>query len=116
KRWECLLRLDAAGRNLLRDGQNADRGEVEVLSLARVDVRQRRIRRAQVDADFHFWPTFSLTLNSSFHLRPSLATHQSCSTPVSVTTVSSDTGTSWPAPSAAGRSTCIGDSSSSSSR
>src|ERR1035438_7761386 len=37
--------------------------------------------------------TFSRTLNSSFHLRPSRATHHNCSTPVSVMTVSNDTGT-----------------------
>ena len=37
--------------------------------------------------------TVSRTLNSSFQRRPSRATHQSCSMPVSVTTVSNETGT-----------------------
>ena len=55
----------------------------------------------------HCW-TRSRTLNSSFQRRPSRATHHSCSMPVSVTTVSSVTGTilaRWPS---AGSSTSIG--------
>ncbi len=39
------------------------------------------------------YATVSRTLNSSFQRRPSRATHQSCRIPVSVITVSNDTGT-----------------------
>ena len=59
--------------------------------------------------------TFSRTLNSSFQRRPSRATHHSCSMPVSVTTVSNDTGTTSDGILARPKLTSIGESSSRSS-
>ena len=58
--------------------------------------------------------TRSRTLNSSFQRRPSRATHHSCSMPVSVITVSNETGT-VPVASAEVSFTSMGESSSSSS-
>src|SRR5262249_39690848 len=111
KRRQRLVRLHAPWRRLLRNRQRVNRRKVEIFALARIDVRQRGIRGPQVDSDLHAF-TRSRTLNSSFHLRPSRATHHSSNTPVSVTTVSNETGTSCPVPSVAGRSTSIGESSS----
>ncbi len=101
ERGQRAARLDAPGRHQLRRLEDVDRREIAVFGLALVDVGQGGIGGAEVDADFHgnqgdlpsYTCTFSLTLNSSFQRRPSRATHQSCSMPVSVTTVSNDTGT-----------------------
>ena len=77
-------------------GIGLDRGlTVGLFGLARIDVGERGIRSAEIDPDIHP-ATRSRTLNSSFQRRPSLATHQSWSMPVSVTTVSSVTRTTWP--------------------
>ena len=84
--------FDAAGGHQLRRLENVDGRKVAVFSLALVDVGQGRVGGAEIDADFHA-ATRSRTLNSSFQRRPSRATHQSCSMPVSVTTVSKETGT-----------------------
>ena len=65
-------------------------GKSAFFGFGRIDVGQRRVGCAQIDADVHA-ATRSRTLNSSFQRRPSLATHQSCSMPVSVTTVSNVT-------------------------
>src|ERR1700680_4313629 len=105
------MRFHPAGRYLLRNRQNVDGREVKVFAFARIDVRQGRIGSAEVDADLHA-VTRSRTLNSSFQRRPSRATHHNWRMPVSVTTVSSDTGTRCANASVAGRFTSMGESSS----
>ena len=91
ERRQGAARLDAAGRYELRDIEDVDGRKAGVLGLGRVDPRQRGVGRSEVYSDFH---TVSRTLNSSFQRRWSLATHQSWSMPVSVMTVSNETGTS----------------------
>ena len=56
----------------------------------RITTQSKRGLRSKKLASY---ATVSRTLNSSFQRRPSRATHQSCSIPVSVITVSNDTGT-----------------------
>ena len=111
ERWQRASRLDAPGRYQLRRLKDVQRRKLAVIALAFVDVGQRGVGRAEVDANLHAF-TFSRTLNSSFHRRPSRATHQSCSMPVSVTAVSNDTGTTSDETSPAGKLTSMGESSS----
>ena len=92
KRGQGAARLHAAGGHQLRRFENVDGRKIAILGLAVVDVGQGGVGGAEVDADFHP-ATLSRTLNSSFQRRPSRATHHSCSMPVSVTTVSKETGT-----------------------
>src|SRR5580704_9266023 len=97
-----------------------DRRKAGIFRLGRIDPGQRGVSGAEVYPDFHpdptgrigkrdiaaptpsrsrlgrirdIYATVSRTLNSSFQRRPSRATHHSCSMPVSVITVSNDTGT-----------------------
>src|SRR5919202_4787373 len=76
----------------LRDLEDMDRREIAVVGLALVDVGQRRVGGTEIETDVQA-STRSRTLNSSFQRRPSRATHHNCSTPVSVTTLSNETGT-----------------------
>src|SRR5450432_1883026 len=113
ERRQSTPRFHAPGRYQLRRLKNMQRRKVAVPGFAFVNVGQGGIGSAQVDADFHA-ATRSRTLNSSFHLRPSRATHQSCSIPVSVTTDSKPTGTTSTL-SPASKLTSTGESSSSAS-
>src|SRR6185437_7444055 len=103
------------GVKLLRDGENVDRREVGFGSFFGIDVGESGVGGAEIDTDIHAaaWVR-SRTLNSSFQRRPSAATHQSSSIPVSVTLLSRVTGTTSSRESApcGGRKTSIGESSS----
>src|SRR5262249_17302627 len=114
KRRQGAARLRASRRDQLRRLENVNWRKVAIFSFPFVDVRQCGIGGAEIDPDLHC-ATRSRTLNSSFHLRPSRAAHQSCSIPVSVTMVSKDTGTTSEELSPDPKLTSIGASSSNSS-
>src|SRR5579885_788592 len=113
KRWKRAARFHSARRDQLRSFENMDGRKIAVFRFALVDVGESGIGGAEIDPDFQ--ATRSRTLNSSFQRRPSRATHHNCSTPVSVTTVSNETGTTSDDVSPVWKLTSMGESSSSSS-
>ena len=78
---------------LLLNRKDVYRREIGFGGFLRIDVGERGVRGAEIDTDVHAAAARSRTLNSSFQRRPSAATHQSSSMPVSVTLLSSVTGT-----------------------
>src|SRR4051794_1860797 len=73
---------------LLLNGQDMNRREVRLGGFLRINIGDSRVGRAEVNTDVHYAAARSRTLNSSFQRRPSAATHQSSSSPVSVTLLS----------------------------
>src|SRR5258708_2500145 len=109
ERRQRAARLGLAGSHQLWHLEDVDGRKIHILGFTRIDPGECRVGGAEIDADLH-WVMRSRTLNSSFQRRPSRATHHNCKMPVSVTTVSNDTGT-VPVPSMEVRFTSMGESS-----
>src|SRR5437764_3111663 len=116
ERRKCPERSIAIDIHLLFDGKHVNGWEISFGCFCWVDKCESGVGCTEIDTDVHA-ALRSRTLNSSFQRRPSAATHHSSSNPVSVTLLSSVTGTisSRALSVCGGRKTSIGDSSSMSS-